>query len=412
MNVEIVTIGDELLIGQVVDTNSAWMGDTLNKAGFAVKQITSVSDNEGRIIEALEKAKQNADIILITGGLGPTKDDITKVSLCKFFNTHLVFSDEAYAQVSHFFTLRGSDVSDVNKLQAMLPANCHVLHNKVGTAPGMWFNTDGKIFVSMPGVPYEMKLLMTDEVLPRLKNIFATPAILHKTILTQGIGESVIAEKIADIEDALPPYIKLAYLPAVASVRLRLTGISNNTDLENELNTLVADIEARIKPYVYGYDNDTLPAVVGRLLKQKQQTITLAESCTGGYIAHLLTSVPGSSAYFKGSVIAYAYEVKEDMLEVDKQVLQTKGAVSEEVVVQMATQARQVFKSDYALAVSGIAGPDGGTAEKPVGTVWISLAYEGGTVAKRFKFGTDRNRNIEATALTALHLLFSKLIAV
>jgi len=257
-----------------------------------------------------------------------------------------------------------------------------------------------------------MKLLMTDEVLPRLKNIFATPAILHKTILTQGIGESVIAEKIADIEDALPPYIKLAYLPAVASVRLRLTGISNNTDLENELNTLVADIEARIKPYVYGYDNDTLPAVVGRLLKQKQQTITLAESCTGGYIAHLLTSVPGSSAYFKGSVIAYAYEVKEDMLEVDKQVLQTKGAVSEEVVVQMATQARQVFKSDYALAVSGIAGPDGGTAEKPVGTVWISLAYEGGTVAKRFKFGTDRNRNIEATALTALHLLFSKLIAV
>ncbi|HQV01680.1 MAG TPA: competence/damage-inducible protein A, partial [Bacteroidia bacterium] len=266
MNVEIVTIGDELLIGQVVDTNSAWMGDTLNKAGFAVKQITSVSDNEGRIIEALEKAKQNADIILITGGLGPTKDDITKVSLCKFFNTHLVFSDEAYAQVSHFFTLRGSDVSDVNKLQAMLPANCHVLHNKVGTAPGMWFNTDGKIFVSMPGVPYEMKLLMTDEVLPRLKNIFATPAILHKTILTQGIGESVIAEKIADIEDALPPYIKLAYLPAVASVRLRLTGISNNTDLENELNTLVADIEARIKPYVYGYDNDTLPAVVGRLL--------------------------------------------------------------------------------------------------------------------------------------------------
>lgn len=409
MRIEIITIGDELLIGQVIDTNAAWMGNVLNAAGFAISKKTTVSDTKYGIMDALTTARKNADVILITGGLGPTKDDITKQTLCDFFETELVFNIDAYSQLQTFFTQRNQEVSDVNKQQAMLPSNCVALHNKVGTAPGMWFNHSEKIYISMPGVPYEMKMLMTDEVIPRLKRIFETPQIIHKTILTQGIGETQIAEKIADIEDALPAYIKLAYLPAVASVRLRLTGISNKHTLEEEISVLTQNIEKRIHHFVYGYDEDTLPRVIGNLLKQKKQTVTLAESCTGGYIAHLITSVPGSSTYFKGSVIAYAYDIKEEILEVDKPLLDKKGAVSEAVVIQMATKARQVFKSDYGIAVSGIAGPDGGTPDKPVGTVWIALAYDGATIAKRFQFGNNRGRNIEATALTALKMLFNKL---
>ncbi len=410
MLAEIITIGDELLIGQVIDTNSAWMGQQLNLAGFKVKQITSISDDETHIITALAEAAQRADIILITGGLGPTKDDVTKKTLCKYFNTGLVFNKEAYADVERVFKSRGREVMPIDKIQADVPENCKVLSNKNGTAPGMWFEHEGKIYVSMPGVPYEMKGIMADYVIPLLKQKFKTPNIFHKTILTQGIGETMLAELISDIEDNLPPHIKLAYLPSVASVRLRLTGISFDADLHAQVENEANKILPLIHKYVYGFDEQTLADVVGKLLKEKNQTLALAESCTGGYISQLITAVPGCSSYYKGSMVAYSYEIKEEFLNVSKETLATKGAVSEEVVLQMANNAKAKFNVDYSIAVSGIAGPDGGTADKPVGTVWIAIATPKKTFAIRFQFGPNRSRNIEATALTALNLLRKELV--
>lgn len=410
MLTEIITIGDELLIGQVVDTNSAWMGQQLNLAGFKVKQITSISDDETHILTALAEAAKRADIILITGGLGPTKDDVTKKTLCKYFNSGLIFNMEAFADVERFFKSRGREVMPIDKIQAEVPENCKVLSNKNGTAPGMWFEHEGKIYVSMPGVPYEMKGIMTDYTIPMLKQKFNTPHIFHKTILTQGIGETVLAEMIAAVEDNLPSHIKLAYLPSVASVRLRLTGMSFDTDLQAQVETEVDKIMQHIQKYVYGFDEDTLAGVVGKLLQEKNQTLALAESCTGGYISQLITAIPGCSSYYKGSMVAYSYEIKEEFLDVSKTTLATKGAVSEEVVLQMATNAKAKFNTDYALAVSGIAGPDGGTADKPVGTVWIAMATPKGCTAKRFQFGPNRSRNIEATALTALNILQKELV--
>lgn len=410
MLAEIITIGDELLIGQVVDTNSAWMGQQLNLAGFKVKQITSISDDEQHILKALSEAATRADVILITGGLGPTKDDITKNTLCKYFNTTLVFSESAYADVEFLFKARGREVTPINRLQAEVPANCKVVNNKNGTAPGMWFEENGKIYVSMPGVPYEMKAMMSDIVIPKLKEKFTTPNIVHKTILTQGIGESVLSELIEKWENALPPYMKLAYLPSVASVRLRLTAISNNADLEREANHQIESVLPLISKYVYGYDDETLETIIGKILKEKNQTLALAESCTGGYISQLITTVPGCSSYYKGSMVAYSYEIKEEFLDVSKATLAAKGAVSEEVVLQMVTNAKSKFKTDYAVAVSGIAGPDGGTPDKPVGTVWIAIATPQKSFARRFQFGTNRLRNIEATALTALNMLRKELV--
>lgn len=410
MLTEIITIGDELLIGQVIDTNSAWMGQQLNLAGFKVKQITSISDDETHILTALAEAAKRADIILITGGLGPTKDDVTKKTLCKYFNSGLIFNMEAFADVERFFKSRGREVMPIDKIQAEVPENCKVLSNKNGTAPGMWFEHEGKIYVSMPGVPYEMKGIMADYTIPMLKQKFNTPHIFHKTILTQGIGETALAEMIAAVEDNLPSHIKLAYLPSVASVRLRLTGMSFDTDLQAQVETEVDKIMQHIQKYVYGFDEDTLAGVVGKLLQEKNQTLALAESCTGGYISQLITAIPGCSSYYKGSMVAYSYEIKEEFLDVSKTTLATKGAVSEEVVLQMATNAKAKFNTDYALAVSGIAGPDGGTADKPVGTVWIAMATPKGCTAKRFQFGPNRSRNIEATALTALNILQKELV--
>ncbi|MEO8149295.1 MAG: competence/damage-inducible protein A [Bacteroidia bacterium] len=411
MLVEIITIGDELLIGQVVDTNSAWMSQQLNFAGFKVKQITSVSDDEQHIINALDEAAKRADVILITGGLGPTKDDITKNTLCKYFNTSLVFNEEAFKNLEQLFKMRGREVTPTNRKQAEVPVNCEVLQNKNGTAPGMWFEHEEKVFVSMPGVPYEMKSMMSDAVIPRLKGKFETPYIVHKTILTQGVGESFLSDIISDWEDSLPSHMKLAYLPSAGMVRLRLTAMSADADLEKQVEEQVKNVLPLIEKYVYGFDDDTLQSVVAKLLHQKKQTLSLAESCTGGYISHLITSLPGSSAYYKGSVIAYAYEIKEEFLNVSKFVLETKGAVSEEVVLQMASQVKANFKTDYAISVSGIAGPDGGTPDKPVGTVWIAIATPEKTFAKRFQFGTHRMRNIEVTAYTALNMLRKELLA-
>ena len=410
MLVEIITIGDELLIGQVVDTNSAWMGQQLNLAGFKVKQITSVSDDEQHILTALDEAIKHADVILITGGLGPTKDDITKNTLCKYFNTSLVFNDEAYKNIEQLFKVRGRQVTPTNRSQAEVPANCTVLQNKNGTAPGMWFEHNNKILVSMPGVPYEMKSMMADDVIPLLEAKFETPNIVHQTVLTQGVGESFLSDMIAGWEAQLPAYMKLAYLPSAGMVRLRLTAISADADLQQQVAGQIKKLMPLIERFVYGYDDDTLQELVGKLLLKNNQTLALAESCTGGYISHLITSIPGSSVYYKGSLVAYAYEIKEDFLGVPKAILEAKGAVSEEVVMQMATQVRQNFKTDYAIAVSGIAGPNGGTADKPVGTEWIAIATPDKTFAKRYQFGTHRMRNIEVTAYTALNMLRKELV--
>ncbi len=412
MKAEIITIGDELLIGQVVDTNSAFIATKLNEAGIHVCQITSVSDNKEHIVEALNNAVQRADIVLMTGGLGPTNDDITKLTLCGYFNVGLRFDQEAYKDVEYMFKIRGREVSEVNRKQAELPENCVALHNKNGTAPGMWFDVNDKVYISMPGVPYEMKALMEDEVIPKLKERFTLPVIVHKNILTIGIGESVLAEKITAWEASLAQdNIKLAYLPSIGMVRLRLStsGADKNT-LEEKVNRKIEELKTLVGEYIFGYENDTLEVIVGKLLKENKQTLSLAESCTGGYISHLVTLAPGSSSYYKGSIVAYSYEIKTLELGVDEEVLNQRGAVSQEVVEKMASSVRKKFHTDYSLAVSGIAGPDGGTPEKPVGTVWIALATPTKVFSKKYQFANNRMRNIQMTANTALNLLRKEIL--
>ena len=406
MLVEIITIGDEILIGQIVDTNSAWMAQQLNLSGFRVKQITSISDDENHILKALEEASKRVSIVLITGGLGPTKDDITKKTLCKYFNSSLVFNNEVYHDVEKLFHDRGIEVSDINRAQAEIPSNAVALRNLVGTAPGMWFEESGIIYVSMPGVPYEMMHLMEKEVLPKLTAHFKSPNILHHTLLTQGIGESVLAEKISAWEDALPANIKLAYLPSVSSVRLRLTGIGEDRfNLQKVFDEQLAGLKLLINKYCYGENDETLASVLGNLLKGANKTIATAESCTGGQIAAMITQVSGSSKYFKGSIISYSNEVKVKQLQVLQDEINIYGAVSKQVVEAMAKGVQKKLDVDYAIATSGIAGPDGGSKEKPVGTVWIAVADNQHVYSKQFIFGKNRDRNIQAASLTALNLL-------
>ena len=413
MKAEIITIGDELLIGQVVDTNSAFIATKLNEAGIYVHQITSVSDNKEHIIEALGNAAQKADIILITGGLGPTNDDITKLTLCEYFKVGLRFDEEAYKDVEHMFKVRGREVTEVNRKQAELPENCVALRNKNGTAPGMWFDVNGKIYISMPGVPYEMKALMEDEVIPKLQNQFTLPVIVHRNVLTIGIGESFLAEKIAAWEASLAnDKIKLAYLPSIGMVRLRLSTIGEDRNLlEKNVQRKINELQSLVGEFIFGYETDTLQEIVGKVLKERKQTIATAESCTGGYISHLITSIAGSSDYYVGSVITYSYGIKTLELNINADLLNTKGAVSQEVVEQMASEVRRKFKTDYSIAVSGIAGPSGGTPEKPVGTVWIAIATPQRVFSKRFQFANNRLRNIQMTANAALNLLRKDLLA-
>jgi len=410
MIAEIITIGDELLIGQVIDTNCAWMAAKLNEQGIGVKQITSISDNREHILITLKEASQRANLILITGGLGPTKDDITKTTLCEYFNTSLVFSEIACEGVSRLFRNRGLPVTDLNRQQAMVPENCKVIPNSNGTAPGMWFEKDEVIYVSMPGVPFEMKAMMENEILPRLagKSSFS---IIHRTILTEGIGESFLAAKIASWENNLPSEIKLAYLPQPGIVRLRLTARgSDKQKLEKELHDSVDALFKLAGEYIFGEGEETLQEVTGQLLKKYGKTLATAESCTGGYLAHLITSISGSSEYFKGSVIAYANEIKERILGVGHETLATHGAVSEETVRQMAEGIKGKFNVDYAIAISGIAGPTGGTSEKPVGTTWIAIASPSGSIAKKYMLGDHRERNIQRAAISALSLLRKKIL--
>lgn len=411
MLAEIITIGDELLIGQIVDTNSAWIGQQMNQVGFKVHQITSVSDNREHILSALTEASQRVQMVLITGGLGPTKDDITKKTLAEYFGTGFVFSQDAYEDVEYLFKIRGREVTPLNRLQAEVPSNCTVLRNRVGTAPGMWFEENGVVYASMPGVPHEMKYLMENEVLPRLKSKFKTPFILHRTLLTQGIGESFLAEKIADFEDQLPSHIRLAYLPAAGSVRLRLSGWGEETFIRSEMDRSVADLQERVKEYLYGFDDETIAGVLGDLLRKNGLTISTAESCTGGNIAHLLTSIPGSSAWYMGSTITYSYESKTELLGVPKEVIEKHGAVSEEVVTSMVNNAKKLLGTDCAVATSGIAGPGGGTPDKPVGTVWIAVSSPRQTIAKKVLLGDNRLRTIQVASETALNMLRKLLIS-
>lgn len=403
----IITIGDELLIGQVVDTNSAWMAQELNKAGVWLKRRVAVGDNKEEIIRALDDQSRDTQIILITGGLGPTADDITKPVLCDYFGGKMIVDQPTLEHVKYLFEkIFRRPIIERNLKQAEVPDVCTVLPNARGSAPGMWFEKDGRIFVSLPGVPHEMKGLMTDEVLPRLQQHFTMPFIAHRTLLTAGIGESFLAETIKDWEELLPAHLKLAYLPNYGMVRLRITGSgSNKEQLDNDLDTEFAKLKVLVKEWMVVDEDLTLPVVIGRLLKQQDKTMATAESCTGGYIAHLITAIPGSSAYYKGSVVAYAYETKEHVLKVSPETLAEKGAVSEETVRQMVQGALLILNTDYVLATSGIMGPDGGTPEKPVGTVWVAVGNREKAETKLFNFRFDRQRNIEMTANNALNLL-------
>ncbi len=402
----IITIGDELLIGQVIDTNSAWMAQELNKAGIGVLRRVAVGDVWDEIWKALDEESKKASVILITGGLGPTSDDITKPLLCKYFGGKLIVDEQAKQNVINIFTKLDRPIIERNLLQAQVPDVCNVIQNKRGTAPGMWFEKKSNIFVSMPGVPHEMKGMMEDYVIPRFTKQFELPVIVHRTLLTAGVGESFLAELIQDFETTLPSTIKLAYLPNYGMVRLRLssTGI-NKLQIENEIETYFAQLQSLVKKYLVTNVDEPLEKVVGKLLLAKNKTLCTAESCTGGYIAHLITSIPGSSAFYDGSVISYSYGAKEDLLQVSHQTLINKGAVSEEVVTEMAKGALQKIKSNYVIAVSGIMGPGGGMPEKPVGTVWLAIGNAEKIMAQKLFFRFDRARNIQLTAVTALNLL-------
>jgi nicotinamide-nucleotide amidase len=359
----------------------------------------------------LENSARHARVVLITGGLGPTKDDLTKDVACEFFDSKLVLDEQVKQHVESFFKKRGRDLTELNYWQAMVPDNCKVIPNAVGTAPGMYFEKDEVHYLFMPGVPLEMKSIMETWAIPYFRELCQPKAYVEKTVLTHGMGESFLADKIADWENALPEHFSLAYLPSPGRVRLRISARGDDkAALQKELDNQIAKLKNKIKFLFFGYDTDTMEEVVGKMLLHKKATLSTAESCTGGLIAHKITSIPGSSQYFKGSVVAYANEIKEDILKVNAKDLEKHGAVSEEVVLQMATNVRNLYKTDYALAVSGIAGPDGGTEEKPVGTVWIAMATPRKVVAKKFLFGSERSRNIDWAYQTALNMLRLELL--
>lgn len=403
---EILTIGDEILYGQIVDTNSQWMGVELSNVGIKVVRKTTVGDVVDDILTAFAEAEQRADIILITGGLGPTNDDLTKPCLAKFFDCEMRIDEEALAEVTAFFTSRGRALTEVNRLQASLPVCCERISNRLGTAPGMWFHRSGKVFVSMPGVPHEMKEMMRAAIIPKLCETFKTPSIHHTVIRTVGIGESFLAEKISAWEKDLPSHIRLAYLPGYGEVKLRLTSFgSDSTALQNEAEALVEKLKPLVGDYIYGIGSDTLEVAIGKLLRARKQSLSIAESCTGGYLSHIVTSIPGSSDYFHGSVIAYSNAVKIAALDVPGETLDAHGAVSEAVVKAMAENVRLKFGTDIGVATSGVAGPGGGTADKPVGTVWIAYADSSRTVAKRLQLSQDRLINIKLSSTAVLNLI-------
>lgn len=405
MKANIITIGDEILLGQTVDTNSAWMGQVLNKFGVAVNEILTVSDQNDAIHSALARSLQNADLILMTGGLGPTRDDITKKSLAAYFGAKMVYDDEIMSALEAYMKSRGRELTEETKTLAMVPSNCEVIKNTKGTAAAMWFEEQGSIIVSMPGVPYEMKNFMKEDVIPRLKEKGVISTILHHTILTAGTGETVLADKIRDLEDDLPDYISLAYLPSLGTVKVRITGRGESEDLENEIAELAEKISDRLDKYVFAQEDIPLEKALGKLLISKSATVGTAESCTGGFIAQQIVSVSGSSAYYQGSVVTYSYGLKEKLLSVDRPIMEEKGAVSEEIVRMMAKGALDTLEVDYIIATSGIAGPGGGTADKPVGTIWMAIGSRNHIKTKLFHLTPHRDINIPLSANLALNEL-------
>lgn len=403
---EIMTIGDEILFGQITDTNTQWIGSELTSIGIRPVRKLSVGDNQQDILDALEEFFKRADVLIITGGLGPTKDDITKHTLCQFFDTELAINEDALALITGFFEKRGRPMTELNRQQAAVPLACTYLRNDWGTAPGMWFEKEGKVVISLPGVPHEMKNLMTYRVIPRLKEFFQAPVIQHKIIRTIGIGESFLADIIEDWENNLPSHIKLAYLPHFGQVRLRLTATGEASEqLTIELEEEVAKVLPLISNYVYGYDDDELEYVIGKILQAQNATLSTAESCTGGFVSQKITSIPGSSGYFLGSVVAYANSVKVNTLGVSTETLEAYGAVSEQTATAMAEGARKLMNSTFAIATTGVAGPGGGTSEKPVGTVWIACATPEKTYTRLLKLTNHRTINVELTSTYVLDLL-------
>ncbi len=413
MTAHLLTIGDEILIGQIVDTNSAWMSRQLNLVGISVIGKSSVGDTRQAIVSGIEHAASTAQVVIMTGGLGPTKDDVTKITLIEMFDSQLVFHQEVYDQIAAYFQKIGRAIPvDSVTSQAMLPDKAIILPNRVGTASGMWFERDGKVFISLPGVPFEMEHLMTSQVLPRLKAQFPGRPIVHRTLQTACEGESNIAKRIENFENELPDHIKLAYLPSLGQVRLRLTAhwpgelISDAENiLANVMNAKKTELLTLLSDVIFGQEEESLQEIVGRILRQQGKQFGTAESCTGGYVAHLITTVAGSSDYFPGSIVSYSYEMKTKLLGVKTSTLEIYGAVSAEAVCEMAEGARTTLGVDIALAISGIAGPGGGTPDKPVGTVWMAVADGKRTLVARHVFGRDRLKNIQLTGVYALNMV-------
>ena len=403
---ELLTIGDEILYGQIVDTNSQWMSVELDKVGIKVIRKTSIGDQESEILTAFAEAEKRADVILITGGLGPTSDDITKPCLAKYFKCELKIHEEALAEVTEFFVSRGRELTETNRQQAALPGCCTKITNPIGTAPGMWFEKNGKVFMSMPGVPHEMKRMMKERVIPKLLQTYKMPAIVHKIIRTVGVGESFLADKISLWEQSLPKHIRLAYLPSLGEVKLRLTGFGDSVEkLEPEINSLIEKLKPLAGEYIYAYGDETLEVAIGKMLRAMKLTLSIAESCTGGYVSHLITSVPGCSDYFLGSMIPYSYEIKMRQLGVKPETLEKYGAVSEPTISEMASVVRARFNTDIGVATSGIAGPGGATPDKPVGTVWIAYSDKYQTVTRKLQLSKDRGINIQLASAAVLNLI-------
>ncbi len=409
---EIITIGDEILYGQILDTNAKWMSEALDEIGVRTIRRTTIGDNEVDILKAFEEAEARVDIVLITGGLGPTKDDLTKPCLAKYFKCDMELDASALDDVIRIFESKGRELTDINRLQAVLPTACQKVTNAVGSAPGMWFHHEGTVFVSMPGVPYEMKMMMTNHIIPKLQDTFKMPVIYHKIIKTIGIGESWLADIIDGWAEGLPENMSLAYLPSLSQVKLRITAVG---EVKEELIKEVADQVELVKPlisqYIFGYDQDTIESVIGSRLKEEGLTVSTAESCSGGYLAHMITSVPGSSAYFIGSVVSYHNDIKIGQLGVKMSTLTEHGAVSEQTVKEMASSIRQKFNTNIGLATSGVAGPGGGSKEKPVGTVWIAYSDGENCVARKLQLGTERTLNIQLSAIHCLNLMRQQLNA-
>lgn len=414
MFAEIITIGDEILIGQIVDSNSAFIGKELNKIGISVYQITSVQDDENHILQALKEAQSRAQIVIITGGLGPTKDDITKHTLCKYFNDTLVENKEVLLHIEELFRkhISSRPISDINKQQALVPSKAVVLHNDCGTAPGMWIEGNDTVFVSLPGVPFEMKHLIKDKVIPKIVDSFKRPHILHRTIITYGIGESALSEKIEVWENELPSFIKLAYLPSLGSVKLRLSAKGENKEeLLNAVSLALKKLYEIIGDVIYGEeDGDTIESSVAKLLTNKKMSLAVAESFTGGRIAEKITAMPGASAYFKGSIVSYATATKIDILNVPREDVEVNSVVSEQVAKAMAVNVKSLLKSDFAVATTGNAGPLKGDSDVAIGTVYIAIASPEGVYAEKFNLGSHRERIVLKGVNKAFELLQKEIL--